>query len=94
MRGPIPKPEMHNQATHPVDLKLDAMLKVLDGTVPIIAHADRAEQIQSAVAFCRRNNLRLIIYGGYDAESCARLLRENHVPSYYQQCLPIAAAAF
>lgn len=66
--------------SHPVDLKLESMLRVIDHSVPMIVHADRAEQIQSAVAFAKRENVRLIIYGGYDAESCARLLRDNDVP--------------
>ena len=66
--------------THPTDLKLDSMLRVIDRSVPMIVHANRAAQIQSAVAFSKRQNVRLIIYGGYDAESCARLLRENNVP--------------
>ena len=52
----------------------------VDRAVPMIVHADRAEQIQSAVAFSKRENVRLIIYGGYDAESCAQLLRDNDVP--------------
>ncbi|MFC1759391.1 amidohydrolase family protein [Planctomycetota bacterium] len=69
-----------DSTTHPVDLKLESMLRVIDRSVPMIVHAERAEQIQSAVAFAQRENVRLIIYGGYDAESCARLLRENDVP--------------
>lgn len=63
-----------------IDLKLEALIPVLNRNVPIVVHADRVGQIQAAVAFASSHNLRLIIYGGYDAAICARLLRENDVP--------------
>ncbi len=73
------KSRAHNP-DQPVDLRWEAMLPVLDGDVPIIAAADRATQIQSAVAFANRRKLQLIIYGGHDAEQCAELLKAQNVP--------------
>ena len=64
----------------PVDLRWEAMIPVLEGQLPIVAIAERAQQIQSAVAFASRRNLKLIIYGGYDAPACAELLRSADVP--------------
>ncbi|MCA9217859.1 MAG: hypothetical protein KDB27_32540, partial [Planctomycetales bacterium] len=74
------KARQANSDKHETDLRLEAMLDVIRGEVPIVAHADRSEQIQSAVAFAARNKIRLIISGGYDAESCAALLRKHRVP--------------
>ncbi|MCA9152132.1 MAG: amidohydrolase family protein [Planctomycetales bacterium] len=64
----------------PIDVRLDAMLPVLKGEVPVIVEADRRSQIEAAVAFAAEYQLKLIVRGGYDAESCAPLLRERHVP--------------
>ena len=64
----------------PQDIRWEAMLPVIDGKVPMVAHADLAEGIQEAVAFCQREKLRLIIHGGYDAEQCADLLKQHNVP--------------
>lgn len=64
----------------PLDLRLEALTKVLDGQLPIIAQADSLEQIESAVGFCSQENLRLIILGGYDAPHCAALLKKHDVP--------------
>lgn len=62
------------------DSRLASMLPVVEGRIPILAVADRADQIQSAVAFGVEQNVRIIIFGGYDAESCAELLRRYNVP--------------
>ena len=64
----------------PVDLRQEAMLGLLKGEVPIIVTADRASQIRSAIAFASRHKLKLIIYGGNDADQCAELLKSSDVP--------------
>ncbi|MFO1000851.1 MAG: amidohydrolase family protein [Planctomycetaceae bacterium] len=56
--------------TQNYDSRLEAMQSVVNGTVPLIVAADRAPQIQSAVAFGVEQNVRVIIFGGYDSESC------------------------
>ena len=68
----------------PVDLRWEAMLPVLSGEVPIVATADRAAQIQSAVAFASRHELQLIISGGHDAAQCGELLKSQKVPVIVQ----------
>ncbi len=65
---------------HPIDLRLDAMAKVLDGTMPIVVDAFSISQIESAVAFAKQRQLRIIIHGGYAAADCADLLKEAKVP--------------
>ena len=64
----------------PFDLRLEAMTDVVDGKMPIMVRADRAVEIQSAVAFAVEQKLKLIILGGYDAEVCADLLNKHDVP--------------
>lgn len=63
-----------------VDVRLESLLPVIHGELPIIADADRLATIESAVAYARSRSLKLIIYGGYDAESCAELLKAADVP--------------
>lgn len=64
----------------PSNLRLEAMLPVIRGEVPIIASADRKRTIESAVLYAAARNLKLIIAGGYDAEKCADLLKKYDVP--------------
>jgi len=67
-------------ATHAVDLRLQAMLPVLDRQQPMIVHADELGAIQGAVAFAEQQGIRIMIYGGYDAPQCAELLVKHQVP--------------
>ena len=64
----------------PFDLRLEGMVDVVNGTLPIMVRADRAAEIQSAVAFAVEQKVKLIILGGYDAELCADLLKKHDVP--------------
>ncbi|MDW8263625.1 MAG: amidohydrolase family protein [Phycisphaerales bacterium] len=64
----------------PFDSRWDAMVPVLEGRIPLVVHANDLLQIQSAVAFARREKLRIVIAGGYDAVECAELLRESGIP--------------
>lgn len=62
------------------DARWESMLPVLEGKLPMIVAADELQQIQAAVAFAVRQKAKLIIYGGYDAEQCAELLKKHNVP--------------
>lgn len=62
------------------DSKLEAMRSVVAGKVPLMVRADRAAEIKSAVAFAAKENLKIIILGGYDAVKCADLLQAHDVP--------------
>lgn len=64
----------------PLDLRLEAMIPVVDGQLPMMVRADTLNQIQSAVAFAVEENAKLIILGGYDAPLCAELLNKHQVP--------------
>lgn len=63
----------------PFDLRLEAMVDVVNGKLPIMVRADLAAEIQSAVAFAVEQKVKLIILGGYDAELCADLLKKYDV---------------
>ncbi len=67
-----------------VDLRWEAMVPVLEGKLPLVIHARSMAQINSAVEFAVNRDLRLIVYGGDDADKCAALLREHDVPVIVQ----------
>lgn len=62
------------------DVRLESLIPVIEGELPMIAEANRQTAIESAVAYARSQGLKLIIYGGYDAEACGSLLVEAEVP--------------
>jgi imidazolonepropionase-like amidohydrolase len=62
------------------DVRLEAMLPVVRGEQPMFVEANRRDVIESAVAYSVKNDLRIVIYGGYDAAQCADLLCEYNVP--------------
>ena len=68
------------RSEQPYDSRWEAMLPVLRGELPLLISADSLVQIQSAVAFCVAQQVRCIIYGGYDAPECAALLKKHNVP--------------
>lgn len=57
------------------DLRWEAMLPVLAGTLPLFVHADDFESMQSALAFAAVENLRITIVGGLEAWRLAPLLK-------------------
>jgi len=63
-----------------VDVRLESLLPVLRGELPIMAEANRRAAIESAIAYAQTRSLRMVIYGGYDAVECADLLRAADIP--------------
>ena len=64
----------------PTDMRLESLLLVTQGRLPIIAEANRQSVIESAVTYAENQKLAVIIYGGYDAADCADLLAKYNVP--------------
>ena len=62
------------------DLRLEAMIPVVEGKLPMMVEANDLQQIQSAVAFASEQKAKLIILGGYDAPLCADLLKKHNIP--------------
>lgn len=59
---------------------LEALLPVLDGTVPFIILADRASDIMAAVRLAREHDIRVVIGGGAEAWQVADSLAAARVP--------------
>jgi len=55
------------------------MIPVLERHVPVMVWAGEVQEIQAAVAWAARENLRLIIAGGYDAWRATDLFKKNNV---------------
>ena len=64
----------------PTDLRLEAMIPVAEGRLPMIVNANTVKQIQTAIAFSKQHSLKLILMGANDALHCATLIREANVP--------------
>ncbi len=64
----------------PVDLRLDSMVSVVEGKMPMLVQANTTKQIQTAIAFSKQYNLKLILMGGADAMQCLNLIQESKVP--------------
>lgn len=62
------------------DIKLESLIPVVDGELPVFVDADRQMEIEAAVAYGQSQGLAIVIYGGYDAEQCAELLKKYEVP--------------
>lgn len=65
---------------HDFDARWEAFAPVFEGRAPLAVSADEIQQIQSAVAFCEQEKLKLVIVGGYDAAECAALLKKHDIP--------------
>jgi imidazolonepropionase-like amidohydrolase len=62
------------------DLHLEAMMPVLEGTMPLLVMADDAQEIETAVAWADHEHFKIIIVGGYDAWRVTPLLKEHKIP--------------
>jgi imidazolonepropionase-like amidohydrolase len=62
------------------DLKLDALLPVLAGTMPVFARAHRVDDIMTAVRIASEFNLKLIVSHGTEAYKVADLLAAKNIP--------------
>ena len=63
-----------------IDMRLDAMIPVVEGKTPVMIVANASKQIQTAVAFCQQHGLKMVLFGGADAMHCAQLLKEADIP--------------
>jgi imidazolonepropionase-like amidohydrolase len=61
-------------------LNLEALLPVLDGTLPLVLEANRASDILTALEFSRLERVRLVIAGGAEAWRVPDALRKGNVP--------------
>ncbi len=69
-----------DESSQRFDIRYESLGPVLDGDVPLMATAHDAREIQAAVGFAEEQQVKLIIFGGHDAEHCAELLKEHNIP--------------
>lgn len=62
------------------DLKLEALVKVVDGELPLLVYANSARDIAAAIDFGKRNDVRIVILQGREAWKVADRLAEADVP--------------
>ena len=65
------------------DLRLEGMLPVILGEIPFFIHANEVRQIEAAVYWSERQNLKMVLVGGKDSWRVTQLLKEKEVPVIY-----------
>ncbi|MFZ0639448.1 MAG: amidohydrolase family protein [Candidatus Acidiferrales bacterium] len=64
----------------PRDLKLEALVPVVQGKEPLLVVAFQARDIRNAVEFCQKQNIRMILAGANEAWKTIGLLKQDNVP--------------
>ena len=62
------------------DLKLEAMIPVLKGELPVLIVAERAREIRGAIEFCDKQKVRMILGSGAESLKVADLLKSKNIP--------------
>ena len=62
------------------DVKLDALVPVTRGELPVLVLADRARDIRNAIEFCEKQKLKMILAGAAEAYKVKDLLRSKGIP--------------
>jgi imidazolonepropionase-like amidohydrolase len=69
------------------DLKLEALVPVIRGELPVLVFANRAREIRSAVEFCDKQKIKMILAGGAESYKVKDLLRSKNIPVILQPTL-------
>jgi imidazolonepropionase-like amidohydrolase len=67
-------------ANYERDLKLEALIPVVQGKKPVLVFADTARDIRNSVEFCTKQNLKMILAGGAEAWKEKALLKQKNIP--------------
>jgi len=70
----------HKSNIPSVDTRWEAMLPVLNGELPVLINASELRQIQAAIAWSEKQQVRMILVGGRDAIYVADQLKSNDIP--------------
>jgi len=63
-----------------IDIKLEAMKGLFDGSKKLFVNVDGAKEIVQAITFAKKMGVQLVIVGGYESYLVTDALRDNHVP--------------
>ena len=69
------------------DLKLEALVPVIRGELPVLVFASRAREIREAVEFCDKQKIKMILAGGAESYKVKDLLRSKNIPVILQPTL-------
>ena len=72
-----------------VDLRLEAMIPVLKGELPLWIAAREIKQIQSAIDWAESKGIKTVIYGGADTWRLAKELNNMNVPVVISSILEV-----
>ena len=72
--------EKGSPALYERDLKLESLVPVVEGRLPVLVIADDQRDIRNAVEFCGKQNLKMILGSGAEAWKVKDLLKEKKIP--------------
>jgi len=72
--------EKGSVANYDRDLKLEALAPVVRGQLPLLVMAEGKREIRSAVEFCDKQKLKMILGGGVESYKVKDLLAAKHIP--------------
>ena len=67
------------------DLRLEGMLPVIFGEIPVFIHANEVQQIEAAVYWAERQSVKMVLVGGKDSWRVTQLLKDREIPVIYTQ---------
>ena len=79
---------------HDKDLRWESMIPYVEGKLPIFIHANEVRQIEAAVNWSNRHELKIIIVGGKDAWRNTEILQENKIPVIYEVVTALPSRRF
>jgi imidazolonepropionase-like amidohydrolase len=71
------------------DVKLEALVPVIRGELPVLVFADRGRDIRNAIEFCDKQKLKMILAGGSEAYKVKDLLRSKGIPVILRNTLTL-----
>ncbi len=75
------KAKSYEVSSNIMDLKMESMKGLFDGTKNLYVHANSANEMRDAIDFCEKYQVKnIIIIGGEDALSIANILIEKNIP--------------
>lgn len=66
------------------NLKLESLRGLFDGTKKLFIQADDAKEIISAVLFCKKHSVKMVLVGGKDCWMITDMLKDYNIPVIYQ----------
>ena len=63
------------------DLRLEGILPVIKGDIPVFVHANEIRQIEAAVYWADRQNIEMVLVGGKDSWRNTQLLKDRNIPT-------------